>query len=182
MIKDYPPVSIVAVDPGGQGYAVRLKVHREPTAMTVEDSFSLTSYRNMDYKAFDRWCNQNSNLCGLDSIDRASIAIIEHPIAVARGIGAGLLSQGVNFGYALATLSLHFKRVECIIPGDWKRAFQLNGKKDNSKAELFAADLVGMETLIRPGCRKPDSGLVDAVLIGYYGYLNFTGEPDDAQD
>lgn len=162
-------LSLVAIDPGGHGYAVRLTVHHDPLSITIEDSFSLTSYREMDYKAFDQWCLWNA----LES----SLAVIEHPFPKSRGIGRGLLTQGINYGYAHGLILKNFKHTEIISPSDWKCVFNLN-KKDSTDRDAInlAAALVGHDTLIPPRARTPNMGLVDAILIGYYGYLNFINE------
>lgn len=156
--------SIIAVDPGSRGYVTEI-VYNQSRKLKIKRSYPLVSYRSSSFPDLFLWLSKAST--------EASIAIIEEPVAVSRGAGHGLLTQGANYGALYAILQVLFRRVEVVHPATWHSDLGIRGKDTKPMSLQIATNLFDKEELIPEGCRVAHDGLVDSVLLGYYAYLNF---------
>lgn len=153
---------ILATDPGSNGYIVLLSV--TDGVMRIEQSFPLDRFNKVDFTKLNSFIYRAAKL--------TKHCFIEEPFATHRGIGTGLLIQGINYGFIYGLLKSHFNHVEAFHPSTWQSALKLTGKYKDKITLQTAVNLVGLPALIPPRCRNPHDGLMDALLIGLYGMLN----------
>lgn len=160
---------LLATDPGSHGYITLLSVTDD--VMRIEQSLRLKPYTKTDYIELNSFIYRAAKL--------TKFCMLEHPLPVSYGQGKSMLTQGINYGILLSLMKQHFKHVEIINPNDWQRALGLTGKYKDKLTLQTAVNLVGLPALIPRRCENPQEGLMDALLIGFYGYLNFIKVKDD---
>lgn len=155
---------VIAVDPGSLGYI--LEIDFIPShSVTIKSSYRLDTHARLNPPDLYYWLSKRFTW--------GCLAIIEEPIPCVRGGGKSLLVQGANYGMVLGLLRCAAEHVHIVGPSTWQRALGLPGKDTKPKAKQIAVNLIGETPLIPSGASVPHAGIIDAFLIGYYGYLNF---------
>jgi hypothetical protein len=109
---------------------------------------------------------------GLSARYRVSVTI-EKAQVMGKGEGSvGMFNYGRHYGTMIGVmdaLGIHYREVP---PAEWTRAMhaEMHGETAKEKSRAFVETEGTVDRFIPEGCRVPHDGLVDAYLIGLYGF------------
>jgi len=154
---------IIGVDPGKQGAVVlideQLIIHNYGIFKPQHDLSFIA-------RELDKF------LCSIPEVDTI---YFEDVHSIFGASAKSNFSFGKGVGTQLSVCSLHTSNIIEVQPKKWQQrvitADDL-GNTTKERALSAAKRLFPGESFIPKGCRTPHDGLVDAVLIAYYGLLN----------
>lgn len=114
--------------------------------------------------------------CGLLSrlvIDHRVRVFIEKAQVMANGEGSvSMFNYGRHYGTLIGAMEAHGIAYAEVPPQEWTKAMHasIEGVTAKEKSRTFVETQGIADRFIPEGCRVPHDGMVDAYLIGLYGY------------
>lgn len=144
--------AIIGIDPGAKGAVCAMHADgHELFAFDDDDPLSVLGAVLADYAVEQAYLERVSPMPGNGT--------------------ASMFKFGETFGKIQGWLRARFIPYELVSPRVWQKLLHVGTSGDDPKARSLQAarQLFPSAELVRPKCRKPHDGLVDALLIAEYG-------------
>lgn len=139
----------LGIDPGAKGaFAI---IHSDGTICALEPFNKGEFVWHMDWLTHQ----QEKTICCLERVH-----------AMPKQGSVSMFTFGENYGWLKGVLDMAEISYQEIAPQTWKKEFNLNS--DKTKSIEVAKQLFPKANLMPAGCRKPQDGLAEALLLSLY--------------